>query len=154
MGMQVKITPKPSVAPKIMALTKSSALFTKSTLLGSLLKFIFPVKVSVHPGVQALFLGILVAIWWRILYRLGKYLENTVTAVYLFIIEHKRIKKLPLSKILLYSFTWPTFDIIGRYTQYVALFKKVDWKPIPHKSKVTIEDLHKSDEKEKQKTTV
>ena len=34
-----------------------------------------------------------------------------------------------------------TFDIIQRYTQYVALFKKVEWKPIPHNSKVTIEDI-------------
>lgn len=132
-----------------------AAVFTKSTLLGSLLKFIFPVKISSGPGVQALLLGILVAVWWRILYRLGKYLENTVTALYLFVIEHKRIKKLPFSKILLYSLTWPTFDIIGRYTQYVALFKKVTWKPIPHESRVTIDDLHEpSDIKEKQKTTV
>ena len=45
---------------------------------------------------------------------------------------------------LLYIFTWPTFDIIGRYTQYVALFKKVTWKPIPHESKVTIDDIHES----------
>ena len=35
----------------------------------------------------------------------------------------------------------PTFDIIGRYTQYLALFKKVTWKPIPHNSKVTIDDI-------------
>ena len=44
-------------------------------------------------------------------------------------------------KKLLYIFTWPTFDIIGRYTTYIALFTNVTWKPIPHNSKVTIDDL-------------
>ena len=46
-----------------------------------------------------------------------------------------------LNKIL-FIFTWPTFDMIGRYTTYVALFKKVTWKPIPHESKVTIDDIN------------
>ena len=48
--------------------------------------------------------------------------------------------KTKLEKIL-YIFTWPTFDIIGRYTTYIALFTKVTWKPIPHDSKVTINDI-------------
>ena len=64
-------------------------------------------------------------------------------ALYLFIIENARIKKINFWKKILYIFTWPTFDIIGRYTTYVALFKKVEWKPIPHQSKVTIDDLNK-----------
>lgn len=118
-----------------------AALFTKSTYLGMLLKFLFPVKISAAPGLQAMLCGMLIAVWWRILYRLGKYLENTVTAIYIFLTEHKRIKKMPFSKLALYTLTWPTFDIIGRYTQYVALFKKVTWKPIPHESKVTIDDI-------------
>ena len=118
-----------------------AALFTKSTYLGMLLKFLFPVKISASPGLQAMLCGMLIAVWWRILYRLGKYLENTVTAIYIFLTEHKRIKKMPFSKLALYTLTWPTFDIIGRYTQYVALFKKVTWKPIPHESKVTIDDI-------------
>lgn len=77
----------------------------------------------------------------RITYRLTRYLWNIPVAVYLFIIEHKRIQKVSIWKKLLYCFTWPTFDIIGRYTQYAALFMKVEWKPIPHRSGVRIEDL-------------
>lgn len=46
---------------------------------------------------------------------------------------------------MLYTFTWPTFDIIGRYATYAALFMHVEWKPIPHESKVTIDDLNKTD---------
>ena len=85
--------------------------------------------------------GFLIQIWLRILYRAGKYIENTVVAIYLFIVEHKRIVKIPWYKKVLYVLTWPTFDIIGRYTTYVALFVKVTWKPIPHESKITIEDI-------------
>ena len=45
-------------------------------------------------------------------------------------------------KKILFVLTWPTFDIIGRYTTYAALFVKVTWKPIPHESKVTIDDIN------------
>lgn len=118
--------------------------FGSSTYLGRLLRLLFPVKITVNSGGGTVLLGMLLAIWLRLLYRMGKYLENTFVAVYLFIIEHRRIKKIPLSKKLLYCFTWPTFDIIGRYTQYIALFKRVEWKPIPHTGKITVNDLHPS----------
>ena len=91
---------------------------------------------------NSLYLGLILTIWLRILYRIGKYLENIFTAIYLFIIENKRIIKMPLRRKILYSLTWPTFDIIGRYATYVALFVKVTWKPIPHNSKITIEDIN------------
>ena len=61
--------------------------------------------------------------------------------MYVFIVERKRIIKIHPLKKLLYCITWPTFDIIGRWAMYVALFKKVTWKPIPHTSKVTINDI-------------
>ena len=83
----------------------------------------------------------LLTILTRILYRVANYFVNIWLAVYLFIIEESRIKKISFWKKLLYVFTWPTFDIIGRYTTYIAIFKKVEWKPIPHESKVTIDDL-------------
>lgn len=121
-------------------------LFGGQTYLARLLQLIFPIEITVSSGIHALFLGMLLQVWFRLLFRTGKYLENTLVAVYLFIAEHRRIKKMPLRKILLYAFTWPTFDIIGRYTQYAALFMKVTWKPIPHESRVTIDDLHSSDD--------
>ena len=80
----------------------------------------------------------------RISWRCGRYVYNTMTAVYLFIIEHKRIEKVSIWKKILYCMMWPMFDIIGRYTQYAAMFMKVEWKPIPHTSKVKIGDLKAS----------
>lgn len=117
-------------------------IFGGSTYLAKTLNFLFQIKISVTPGINALFIGLLVTIWLRILYRLGKYIENMWTAIYIFIIENKNIKKMPLKKKIHYVITWPIFDIIGRYSTYIALFKKVEWKAIPHESKITIDDLN------------
>lgn len=116
--------------------------FNGGTYLAEFLRSIFTIKIVVNPGVNALIVGMLMSIWLRIFYRIGMYLENTLIAVYLFIIERKNIKKMSIWKKILYCFTWPTFDIIGRYTTYAALFVKVTWKPIPHESKVTIDDIN------------
>jgi len=118
-------------------------LFSGGTYIAQLLRSEFNVKVNFPPGVIALIAGLWTTIWLRIFYRVTVYLENVWMAIYVFFIERKRIIKMPFYKKVLYSLTWPTFDIIGRYTQYVALFKKIEWKPIPHESKVTIEDLQK-----------
>ena len=117
-------------------------LFLGSTFLAKLLRKIFEIKIVAKPGLNALFIGILTSIWFRILYRIGKYFENMFVAIYLFIVERKNIKKIPFRKKVLFTLTWPTFDIIGRYTTYAALFMKVTWKPIPHESKVTIDDIN------------
>ena len=74
------------------------------------------------------------------------YIQDMWIAVYVFIIERKNIKKISFMKKVLYTLTWPTFDIIGRYSTYAALFMHVEWKPIPHESKVTI-DIHNNKEK-------
>ncbi len=125
---------------------ESIALFTGGTYLAKFLRWLIPFKITIGSGMDAFFKGFLIQLWLRILYRAGKYIENTVVAIYLFIVEHKRIVKIPWYKKLLYTLTWPTFDIIGRYTTYVALFVKVTWKPIPHESKITIEDIKRDKE--------
>ena len=114
-----------------------------SVWLAKLLRKMFDIRINVEPGYNALITSILITIWFRILYRIGQYFANMWMAVYLFIIERKRIKKFSFWKKVLFTFTWPTFDIIGRYTTYIAVFKKVTWKPIPHESKVTIDDINK-----------
>ncbi len=121
--------------------------FGGGTYLAEGLRFLFPFKVNLNSGFDAFLIGFFMQIWLRLLYRAGKYIENTIVAVYLFIVEHKRIIKIPLHKKLLYVLTWPIFDIIGRYTTYLALFVKVTWKPIPHESKVTIENIELGKEK-------
>ena len=119
-----------------------SNLFSGSTYLAKALRSLFEIKIVVNPGINAFFVGMLISIWFRLLYRIGMYFQDMWIAVYVFIIERKNIKKISFMKKVLYTLTWPTFDIIGRYSTYAALFMKVTWKPIPHDSKVTIDDIH------------
>ena len=117
-------------------------LFSGGSFLTKFLRDLVTIKINIKPRYYALFMGFILTIWFRILYRIGAYISNMLMAVYLFIIEDSRIKKMKLKDKILFTLTWPTFDIIGRYTTYIAVFKKVEWKPIPHQSKVTIDELN------------
>ncbi len=108
-----------------------------------LLESIFSISFTHNAGIKAVFLGLFVTIISRIFAKIGTYLSNMFMGMYVFIIERKRIKKISFLKKLLYIFTWPTFDSIGMYTSYIALFMNVTWKPIPHESKITIDDIKK-----------
>lgn len=99
------------------------------------------VYIDVSPGVAAFFASVGITILWRVLSRISQHIEKMFVAVYVFIVEHKRIIKIPLYKKIWFCITWPAFDIIHRYTTYIALFTKVTWKPIPHTSKITIQDI-------------
>ena len=118
------------------------ALFSGWSWFAKFLRGTFPIYINMEAGLSALFISLIVTIIVRIVYRISSYLTQTLQAVYLFIVEDARIKKISLKKKLLYILTWPTFDIIGRYATYFALFMKVEWKPIPHESKITIDDLN------------
>ncbi len=116
-------------------------LFGGANDLSKFLRSIFDIKISYNPGINAMYIGMLLSIFYRLLYRVYAYIKSMITGVYLFLVEDARIKKMSIFKKIFYIFTWPTFDIIGRYTTYIALFTNVTWKPIPHNSKVTIDDL-------------
>ncbi len=120
----------------------NALLFKNSNYLTKALRFIFgDIYINATPGVKAFFISLGLVTVWRILGKLFYDIRNMLTAVYVFFIERKRIKKIPLHKKILYCITWPTFDIFYRYSMYMALFMHVTWKPIPHTSKVTIEDI-------------
>ncbi len=40
-----------------------------------------------------------------------------------------------------YCITFPIFDLIGKLTMLMALFMKVDWKPIPHKVAIGVDKV-------------
>lgn len=122
----------------------ASSVLGSSTILARTIKNVFgDITLTIGPGWKALGIGLLLSLWWRLFYRIGKYIENIWLAIYIFIVEHKRIKKMSIWKKILFCFTWPIFDIIGRYTTYAAVFMKVTWKPIPHNSNITIDELNK-----------
>ena len=82
---------------------------------------------------------------------LMSYFEKIFTAIYIFIVEHKRIEHIPIFKKIWYCITFPIFDIIGKFALLIALFKKVEWKTIPHTIDIKINDIHPND-KNKQST--
>ena len=94
------------------------------------------------------FTALFTVIWWRVSWRIGNHFAVMIEAAYVFFTERKRIKRIPILKKLWYCFTWPLFDIIGVVSMYIALFTKVTWKPIPHDSKINIDDVENTCNKE------
>lgn len=122
---------------------ESVEFFSGGTLLAQILRHFFSFKINISSGTSALWQVFLLGVWARLFYRIGAYIENIIVPWYILFLERKRIKKMPISKIFIYSLVWPIFDIVGRYTTYIAVFKKVGWTPVPHTSKITIDDLNK-----------
>lgn len=86
-----------------------------------------------------------VAIAWLLLFTLSwilsGYFNGIITAIYIFVMEHKRIKHIRWYKKLWYCFTFPLFDLMGRVSFCIALFTKVEWKPIPHNASISIDQI-------------
>lgn len=83
---------------------------------------------------------------WGILGGIGlnflqSWASNMARAAYVVIAEHKHIPKLPWYRHLWHIFMFPLFDIIGKWSTLVAIFMKVEWKPIHHNRNIGIEDV-------------
>ncbi len=81
------------------------------------------------------------------IWTLYTYLQGTLTAAYIFIMEHRRIMKIKWYKKVWFCLTFPIFDIIGKLAMYIALFRKVEWKPTPHNASISLADLDKKHQK-------
>lgn len=89
---------------------------------------------------QALVLLIICFFGWTI----NTYLKGSLLAAYIFIVEYRRIMPIKWYKKVWYCITFPIFDLIGKLSMVIALFTKVEWKPIPHKAAVKITELEKN----------
>ena len=100
--------------------------------------------VTISPGARAVIgnAGLTFFVFW--LSRVQIEIANVLQAVYLFLTDRKRIKPMPLRRKIWFILTFPTFDLFYRWSMYIALFKKVTWKQIPHTSAITIEDIESS----------
>lgn len=117
------------------------SMFGNSIISSVLSFFLDDAVISVPPGIYAALLSVAITVLVNIISRLSYHIQMMYMAIYVFIAERKRIIPIPFRKKILYTITWPIFDAIGRWTTYIALFKKVEWKPIPHESKVTIDQI-------------
>lgn len=68
-------------------------------------------------------------------------LKNYFDELMVLIVFRKRLLKTNFFKSLIGFLLFPLFDIIGRISTYIALFKKVEWKPIPHNSVLDIGEV-------------
>lgn len=103
-----------------------------------ILKFFGVQNISDDKAVMVAWL-ILCAIAWTI----SSYFNGILTAIYVFIIEHRRLEPMKWYKKLWFSITFPIFDLIGKLSMLIALFIKVEWKPIPHNAAISIEEIEK-----------
>ena len=58
--------------------------------------------------------------------------------------EWKQIHTTTIKKIL-YTFTFPLFVLTYIPISFVALFKKVEWKPIHHSEAKTLDDIDREE---------
>jgi len=63
------------------------------------------------------------------------------TAVYILCIEYRRIPSCRPLRMLWYSITFSLFDKIGMISTLIALFMKVEWKPIPHTDSKSLSEM-------------
>lgn len=72
---------------------------------------------------------------------LGTWLVTLLNEVAVLIAYRKEIDRLPPLKTIFHMLMFPFFDIIGKFTANIAVFAKVEWKPIPHNTVIDINSL-------------
>ncbi len=77
------------------------------------------------------------SLWWAF----KNTYKNIVVAIYVFLMENKRIECIPFWKKVWFCITFPVFDLIGRLSMVIALFSHVEWKPIAHNEARGIDDI-------------
>ena len=65
------------------------------------------------------------------------------TAIYVLALEYRRVPRCKPLRTLWYCVTFSLFDKIGMVATLIALFKKVEWKPIPHIDNKSLADMER-----------
>lgn len=108
---------------------------------------------DISPSFESTVSGVLWVIFYALAWSLNSYINGIISAAYILIIEHKRIKTQKFYKKVWFALTFPLFDLIGKLSMCIALFMKVEWKAIPHNANINISDLaEKETEREKELT--
>lgn len=68
-------------------------------------------------------------------------ISRAAQAAFILVVERKRIMPLAWYQRLWFCVMFPFFDMIGTLTSLAALFTRVEWKPIPHRSALALEEL-------------
>lgn len=88
--------------------------------------------------------GSALSAFWVLLGRfLGGWVSGVLLAAYTLFMERKRLPAVPWDRWLWYALLFPLFDVIGQVSVCAALFRKVEWKPIPHVHAVSMAEMGK-----------
>lgn len=77
-------------------------------------------------------------------WNISTYIDGIITAAYIYVIEWRRIKKIKWYKKIWFCLTFPIFDLIGKLSMLIALFRRVEWEPIAHNAAINIDDIEGS----------
>lgn len=88
--------------------------------------------------------------WWSF----ASYFVNTIVGVYvgtvaqgiLVLIKERKNIHCPMIKQIIFLFYWGLFDMLTAPLTIISLFMHVTWKPVPHESHVTMEELENDDD--------
>lgn len=106
-------------------------------LIRGCLKLIGIHQVFPQTVLQALVIVSVFSFAWTV----NTYIETAFNAAIVLILEQRRIKKMRWYRQVWFCITFPIFDLIGKLTTLMALFMKVDWKPIPHKVAIGVDKV-------------
>lgn len=90
---------------------------------------------------SAIWAQIILLIVFTLSWLLYTYLTSIILAAYIFVAERRHIAKFSFIKKVWFCITFPIFDLIGKVATVIALFGKVEWKPIPHKVSVSVDKV-------------
>lgn len=80
-------------------------------------------------------------LWALAVELLRDYISRLAIPVYTTLIEHRRMPSMPWYKKLIGCLLWPIFPLIGDVSILLVLFCHIEWKPIPHSTEISIEQL-------------
>ena len=86
--------------------------------------------------------GVAVGIRLGLLTDIGiRFVSGWICAIFVNAYYHKYLPKVGAWKSIICVLLFPLFDEIGKWCMYIALFKRVEWKPIKHDYVVEVDDL-------------
>jgi cellulose synthase/poly-beta-1,6-N-acetylglucosamine synthase-like glycosyltransferase len=96
---------------------------------------------DINPSYESALNAALWLAFFMFTWTITSYVSGIITAAYIYIVEHKRIKKIKLHRKIWFCLTFPIFDIIGRLSMIIAMFRKVEWEPILHNKSINIDEI-------------
>lgn len=90
------------------------------------------------------------ALFGWLLGTIGTWLGSMFIELLVLIVYRKKMEKAVgfkgVMRRIFHVLMFPFFDVIGKWTTYIAVFKKIEWKPIPHDTVMDMSQLQADDE--------